>query len=71
MINPKMIPVEDHPNLFRDPVTNAIINMDTRTARSNRDARQRAKQRDKDIENLKNDMAEIKELLTQLLASKN
>lgn len=66
-----LIPVMDNPNLFRDPATNAIINKNTSAAKASRDARQKALQRDEDIENLKNDVAEIKDLLTQLLASKN
>lgn len=71
MLGNNYIPVENRPGLYRDPATNAIINMNTSGAEAARNARQKAIQRDQDIENLKSDMAEIKQLLMQLLESKN
>lgn len=67
MIKSDYIPVEGHPGLYRDPSSNAIINTNKAEARNSRLARQKAKQRDEDIDNLKSDMAEIKSLLKQLL----
>lgn len=61
------IPVEGHPGLYRDPITNAIINTDKSKARIAREAREKAIQREQDIENLKSDVHEIKNLLKQLL----
>jgi hypothetical protein len=67
MIKKDYIPVEGHPGLYRDPASNAIINTNKSDVKKSRLARQKAKQRDEDIENLKNDMAEIKSLLKQML----
>ena len=67
MMKENYIPVEGHPGLYRDPATNAIINTDVSKAKAARLARQKFKQREEDIENLKNDVAEIKSLLKQLL----
>lgn len=63
----KYIPVEGRPGLFRDPTTNAIINTNVSQAKTARLAREKIKQRETDIENLKSDVAEIKALLKQLL----
>lgn len=64
----ELIPVEGRPGMYRDPSTNAIINKPSKTAaQSNRDMRQKIMQRDEDIDNLKQDVAEIKNLLKQLL----
>lgn len=63
----RYIPVEGHPGLFRDPSTNAIINTNVSQAKAARQARERIKQRDADVEELKSDVAEIKALLRQLL----
>jgi|TARA_B110000503_G_scaffold23075_1_gene35910 hypothetical protein len=63
----RYIPVEGHSGLFRDPSTNAIINIDKSSAVKNRQAREKILQRDADIENLKSDVGEIKALLKQLL----
>jgi hypothetical protein len=61
-----LIPVKGHKWLYRDTNTNAIINMDTKN--SNHAAiKQKMIDRDNDIQSLKNDMAEIKDILKQLL----
>lgn len=63
-----MIPVKGHKNLFRDSNSNAIINIDNGSAINNyRRARDKIVKRDDDIKNLKEDMAEIKVILKQLL----
>lgn len=62
-----MIPVEGRPGLYRDPGSNAIINTDTSQSKITREARQRAKQRDVEIEQLKSDVQEIKSMLSKLL----
>jgi len=67
MIKTDYIPVEGRPGLYRDPVSNAIINTSNHEAQKLRQFRDKAKQRDEDIENLKGDVAEIKALLQQLL----
>lgn len=61
------IPVEGHPNLYRDSETNAIINCD-KTAYTNYLNSLSFKEKEKsEIENMKNELNEIKNLLRQLL----
>lgn len=67
MSDQKYIPVEGHPGLYRDSSTNAIINMDKSAAKANRAARQKIMQRDKDVETLKQEVKDIKEMLGKLL----
>jgi hypothetical protein len=64
-----LIPVKDHKNLFRDSNTNAIINMGNNKSTENayRVAKDRNTRIDSDIQNLKQDMVDIKTMLTQLL----
>jgi hypothetical protein len=64
-----LIPVKDHKNLFRDSNTNAIINMGNNKSTENayRVAKDRNTRIDNDIQNLKQDMVDIKTMLTQLL----
>jgi hypothetical protein len=63
----RYIPVEGHPNLFRDATTGAIINNDKSKAIKARQARERILKEKQEIEELKSDVAEIKSLLMQLL----
>lgn len=68
MINdPNYIPVEGHPDLFRDAATGAIINIDKGKAAKARAAREKILKEKQEIEGLKQDVAEIKSLLKQLL----
>jgi hypothetical protein len=61
------IPVEGHPNLYRDSKTNAIINTD-KTAYNNYLKSLSSKEKEKkEIEDMKNELDEIKTLLYQLL----
>jgi len=61
------IPVEGHPNLYRDSETNAIINCD-KSEYINYLNSVSSKEREKtEIENIKNEISEIKDLLKQLL----
>lgn len=63
----KLVKVEGHPDLYRDIDTGAIINKDTSGYQqylSNSANRKNAKQ---EIENLKNDVNEIKLLLKELI----
>lgn len=62
-----MIPVEGHPNLYRDEKSGAILNFDDSSynqyvnSLNNRD-----KQR-KELDQIKNDINQIKDLLKELL----
>lgn len=67
MMNEKYLPVDGHPGLVRDVATNAIINTNKKAALSNKAAREKAIQRDQDIDNLKEEVSEIKQMLTQIL----
>jgi hypothetical protein len=67
MIDPNYIPVEDHPNLFRDRVTGAIINIDKSKAVKARAKREQILKEKTELETLKTEVAEIKDLLKQLL----
>ncbi len=61
------IPVEGYPGLFRDTTTNAIINMNKQMTTQGMSAHQLAKQRVQDVEDLKQDVAELKDLVKQLI----
>ncbi len=64
-----MIPVKGHKHLFRDSNSNAIINMGNNKSTENayRAAKDRNTRIDSDIQNLKQDMVEIKTMLIQIL----
>lgn len=61
------IPVKGHPGLYRDPHSNAIINMNKMSIKADRSARQIALQRNKDIEDLKTEVSELKDLVKTLI----
>ena len=62
-----MIPVKGHPNLYRDEQTGAIINCDNSSyvqyvnSLNNRDTQR------KELDQMKNDIDEIKSLLRELI----
>jgi len=65
-----MIPVEGRPGLVRDPKSGAILNINSteiQAARARKIAMKKEKKRQRqvyeDVETLKTDMADIKELL--------
>jgi SPX domain protein involved in polyphosphate accumulation len=62
-----MIPVEGHFNLFRDEHSGAIINSDTKEYQNYIRVRNEKKRQREEIEQLKNDVNEIKSLLLQLI----
>jgi len=64
------IKVKDHPGLVRDKQSTAILNTskdDLAKYREERDQKMKLQQAVQDVAELKNDMAEIKDLLQQLL----
>jgi hypothetical protein len=61
------IPVEGYPNLYRDSETGAIINCDTNAYFNYLNSVSRKEKEKMEIENMKNDISEIKSLLRQLL----
>jgi len=65
-----MIPVEGHSNLFRDPMSGAIINKDNTNAGIAKAARKKLKEDQVRLDNMENELSEIKDLLTKLLNKK-
>ena len=63
-------PVEGHPNLYKDADTGVIVNRENSERQRYRLAKQQAQanqQNSIELENLRNEMDEIKSLLKQLL----
>jgi SPX domain protein involved in polyphosphate accumulation len=62
-----MIPVEGHANLFRDENTNAIINCDDYEYNQYMKMKNEKRRQRAEIDQLKNDVSEIKSMLRELL----
>ena len=63
-------PVEGHPNLYKDSETGVIVNRESSERSRYRLARDQARQNQQnsqDLDELRNEMDEIKSLLQQLL----
>ena len=63
----ELMQVQDRPDLYRDPVSGAIINMDKSGADIAKNARKKALNRDKEIQDLKDEISELKDLVKQLI----
>ena len=69
----KLIPVEGKPDLARDPVTGAIVNINTNEIKAARERKQKRKMQQaefqqlrNDVDSLKDDMNDVKVLLTKI-----
>jgi hypothetical protein len=62
-----MIPVEGHPNLYRDEKSGAIINCDTIGYNQYQRLAQNKILERQEIDKIKNDIAEIKSLLKEMI----
>ena len=62
-----MIPVKGHPNLYRDEQTGAIINCDNQSYNQYMNSLNNRNLQKQEIENMKNDIAEIKSLLREII----
>lgn len=62
-----MIPVEGHPNLYRDENSGAIINCDDNAYAQYLNSLANRQNQKKEIENLKQEIGEIKNLLKELI----
>lgn len=62
-----MIPVEGHPNLYRDENSGAIINYDTHSYNQYINIRKNKENQQQEIIEIKNDINEIKSILKELL----
>lgn len=63
----RYIRVDGHTDLVRDANSGAIININKDEIAKAREAKRRRKNKDKEFEELRNEVGEIKELLTKLV----
>ena len=63
----ELIPVEGHSSLGRDPASNAILNTDTTQYETYIKARNEARKKTKEITDLKDEVAELKRLVNDLV----
>ena len=63
----ELIPVEGHNALGRDPASNAILNTDTTQYDAYIKARENAKNKDRTLEDLKDEVEELKRLVNNLV----
>lgn len=63
----ELIPVEGHNALGRDPNSNAIVNTDSTGYEAYIKARDKAKEKDRELTELKAELDEIKSLLKSLV----
>jgi len=61
------IKVEGHPNLVRDRNSGVILNINKSELNANRIRKEKQKEKDNEIEQLKNDVSEIKSMLNKLV----
>ncbi len=64
-----MIKVEGHPNLYRDENSGAIINCDSTSYNQYVNSKTRQELRKKELDDMKNEINELKFLLNQVLNS--
>ena len=67
----ELIPVEGHTTLGRDPASNAILNTDTTQYEAYIKARNEARKKEKEIRDLKDEVAELKRLVNDLVQKKD
>lgn len=68
----RFIKVKDHPDLVRDTVTGAILNNNKEKIRETKSRLNQEKKFETEINNLKSDVSDIKQMLSKLLElSKN
>ena len=73
-----LIPVENHPGLFRDSVTNAIVNRSksdyeryTKTRNNMLSKEERINHLEEKVDNLSNDIGDIKSMLQSFISNNN
>ena len=67
----ELMPVEGHQTLGRDPASNAILNTDTTQYEAYIKARNEARKKTKEITDLKDEVAELKRLVNDLVQKKD
>ena len=63
----ELIPVEGHTTLGRDPASNAILNTDTSQYDAYIKARDEARKKDRSLQQLQDEVAELKRLVKHLV----
>ena len=63
----ELMPVEGHTTLGRDPASNAILNTDTSQYDAYIKARENAKSKERSLQDLKDEVAELKALLMDVV----
>ena len=63
----ELVPVEGYTTLGRDPVSNAILNTDTTQYDAYIKARENVKEKDRNLKDLKDEVAELKALVKDLV----
>ena len=63
----ELIPVEGHTTLGRDPASNAILNTDTTQYDAYIKARENTKKKDRTLQDLKDEVEELKRLVSNLV----
>ena len=63
----ELVPVEGYTTLGRDPLSNAILNTDTTQYDAYIKARENAKEKDRTLKDLKDEVAELKALVKDLI----
>ena len=63
----ELIPVEGHTSLGRDPASNAILNTDTTQYDAYIKARENAKEKERSLQDLKDEVEELKRLVRDLV----
>ena len=63
----ELVPVEGYTTLGRDPVSNAILNTDTTQYDAYIKARENARKKERSLQDLKNEVEELKALVKTLV----
>ena len=63
----ELMPVEGHTTLGRDPASNAILNTDTSQYDAYLKAREKARNKDRSLQELQDEVAELKRLVKHLV----
>lgn len=63
----RYIRIKDEPNFVRDKVTGALVNINQREIKQHRQLLEQKRKERQEIDQLKNDVADIKAMLQQLL----
>jgi uncharacterized protein YicC (UPF0701 family) len=69
-MKPELVKIENEPGYAKDKASKAIVSTDNSALEAYRARRKREQDRLDEINNLKQDVAEIKDLLRQILGSK-